>query len=223
MNFINVISTKTLEKGFVLIESEYRRIIQLIEEQMKKVENTQEAKMKFVILFENGTIAESNDVDSIFNLENTGSQKIIMLGAEIEMKEDDKVTSGIKLIFTNPNSQNNKGAKPIKYSIKGLSRDWVMVSTSLIEERLQKVTKRNLMESSIKLWGFATAIVAFMVAAFYALSRTDKKEDIALNIINGIEKQRKNLNIDLLDAYLRIEKSKLIADKDFNNPDYLGV
>ena len=75
MKNIKVESSKNYYHGFVLNEQELRRIVQTCEEQFVKIKSDGQCFSKYEVRFENGVVAETISLDSIFNLENSGNIK----------------------------------------------------------------------------------------------------------------------------------------------------
>jgi hypothetical protein len=139
MENIFVESNKTYKQGFILTEQEFRRIIDIISEQLKKSVKKEEPKLNYLVKFENGVIAKTESLEEIFNLENGGIGEIIrvQITGEIGENENNHI---ISIIFKNTNSENeSSNTAPINHIIKGKSRDWVFVTSSLIQERINKL------------------------------------------------------------------------------------
>ncbi|WP_375562155.1 hypothetical protein ACE193_06285 [Bernardetia sp. OM2101] len=139
MKKINVEANKSFYQGFVLSEQELRRFNDLIQEQLKK-EESGDIQNSFSVIFENGVVAETYDIEEIFIIENSGSSKIVKLEVVCEILD----TRRISLEFTNTDSANASTEVSIRYNINGLTRDWVFVTSSLIEERIKKIKRWNL-------------------------------------------------------------------------------
>ncbi|MBP9096034.1 MAG: hypothetical protein KBG21_05455 [Ignavibacteria bacterium] len=137
MENIYVEANENFYFGFVLTEQELRRIIETIDDQLKKTHQTENLKFNYELKYENGIVAKTDNIEDLFQQENTGSSKIMRLmitgqiGLEVSFHQ-------IQLTFTNPKSEEES---PIKYKIKGKSRDWVFVASSTLEERVRKVKR----------------------------------------------------------------------------------
>jgi hypothetical protein len=227
MNNLYVEADKSFQHGFLLSESELRRITQLMIEQLKK-EGCQDIFHNFFIKFENGTIAETENIDQIFSIENSGSNKIVYLSAvfqniPIDRKNteiDDKNINAISfsITFNDIDSENNSSTKPIRYIIKGKSRDWVMVSSSLLEERINKVKKKSFIPKAVRKAFLLLLMLSLMMAMFYILLKPDfcvscKNEALSSTITEIEEQSKNNPSTSVIDAILKIEKSKITQDK----------
>lgn len=142
MEQIFVESNKTYTHGFLLKEQDLRRIIDLFNEQFKKI-STQPVTYEFTMRFANGAIASTDEIETVLKQENEGSANIRRLEIKATQENNEKITQ-IKLEFENIDSDDAYGEKPIKHNIKGQSRDWVFVTSSLIEERITKIKKLNI-------------------------------------------------------------------------------
>jgi hypothetical protein len=79
----------------------------------------------------------------VLGQENAGSSQIIAVGVQIatEGAEEDAFT--VELLFSNPElDQDAVGLNSVHYLIQGSSRDWVFVTSSVLEERVTKIRRR---------------------------------------------------------------------------------
>lgn len=219
MNQIFVESKKNYYHGFVLREQELRRIIDLMLEQFKKLSNnavTCEYKLKF----KNGAFAKTVNLENVFGQENEGSSSIIHLQVYAK-QENTEGEDSIKIDFRNLDVDDTNGEIPISHSIKGQSRDWVFVTSSLIEERITKI-KRNslnlfLSRGQGKLLFKLLALLfmgAISITCVVGLPNVANKiADQELKVINQIESNWKNKTIsDPIDVIIQIEKMKTEKD-----------
>lgn len=133
-------STKNIKSGFVLNEQELRRTIEVINEQYDK-KGSPNPTIKYTIKHQNGLVVETFNLDDIFKIENAGSQQIISLiinSSSITQPDDN-----INITFSNKYSEKVDDQYSIKYKVRGGERDWVMISSSLIEDRLNKITNKD--------------------------------------------------------------------------------
>lgn len=75
---------KTYKHGFLLSEIELRRLIQTCNDHLEKIVKPKEFFAKFSTTLKDGSILETENIEDIFQLENTGN----------------KCIKGIKLVFT---------------------------------------------------------------------------------------------------------------------------
>lgn len=76
MNQLYVEANKSFRHGFVLPESELRRFIELIREQVKKINADPDLSFRYQLKFQNGVVAETDSIDSILSQENEGPEKL---------------------------------------------------------------------------------------------------------------------------------------------------
>lgn len=146
---------------FLLNETELRRIISLIKEQFLKLDIDCQITETYEIIYKNGRIAKNLTLDKILGEENYGSGKIINLVSilkvdSIDTKDDSEVEKVVKLEFHNlDESELVSSHYSVAYTVKGTSRDWVFNTSSMLDERVQKVSKEN------KLVGFVSTFPTF--------------------------------------------------------------
>lgn len=76
MNKHSVRSTKLFKHGFLLNEQELRRIDNLIIQQVIKEEKGKVGR-SYSIIYKNGVVAQSNNLEDVLKEENSGSAKIV--------------------------------------------------------------------------------------------------------------------------------------------------
>jgi hypothetical protein len=173
---IQVESRKTFKHGFVLTEAELRRIVDNISEQFQKLGETPSVTYKMT--FRNGVIADTSSLDEVLSQENIGSGQIVSLGiryrAYTESKDailvDDDSTllhdktvlygTTVLLQFANVDVEEEPGYVSVRFLIRGQSRDWVFVTSTILEERVTKIKRFALNQMSGK--GPGRAFVAFV-------------------------------------------------------------
>src|SRR5690606_9722328 len=121
-----------------------------IKEQILKVSNDKHSDLRFnyIVKYRNGVVAETADFNALFDEENEGQKTIVSIevfACKTTKEQDDEENANtlIAISFNNIKSNVADTKKSVKYTVRGLDRDWVFVTSSLIEERLQKV-KRTL-------------------------------------------------------------------------------
>ena len=215
MTNISVQADKKFTQGFILTESDIRRLIQLASEQVQKT-GVGTPKHMYVIKFENGTIAETPDIEEIFVEDNLGSNKIIMVEIFIagEINQENyldyphKNSSFIRIIFNDIEAANNNEQTPISYRINGNERDWVMVTSSLIEERILKTKRRRFSMGSryLIMLSFLASMVIFM---FILMSKTERNLPFRTKL-SEIEKAVNSGSIkNSNELILQIEKARI--------------
>lgn len=139
MNQLYVEANKSFNHGFVLPEPELRRFNDLIREQIKKINPEPTITFRYLLKFQNGVVAETDNIDIVFSQENEGSKKII----SVVIIGQDQLDNSISVDFYNTDSDNIHSDHSIRYSIKSTDRDWVFVTSSQLEERIQKIKRHN--------------------------------------------------------------------------------
>ncbi|MBC8029432.1 MAG: hypothetical protein H7Z16_04920 [Pyrinomonadaceae bacterium] len=156
-------ATRYFQLGFVLTEGELRRLVSLVEEQLGKVPNGKTIDTLFELKFRNGAFATTASLDEVLIQENHGTSSITELQFTSVLNDVPDNTS-ISVRFTNPAFASEQQTKPISFVVRGPSRDWVFVTSSLLEERLLKL-KRFPLKRYLGLQGdSATAVyLAFLL------------------------------------------------------------
>ncbi len=214
MENILVESSKKYYHGFILKESDLRRICELIITQFQKISNGI-IKQNFTVKFENGTVAQTDLLDTIINLENAGSASIIGLKITTNFENPDNL-SRIELEFRNCESPNQSGLHSIQYIISSNNRDWVFVTSSLLDERIKNAKRfsPNQLPFTKSSSGFITSFFLFftpfitMVIAIIAF-KLEKTENYSKNKFEAIQKLQSDWNSgkikDPTAIYLAIE------------------
>jgi hypothetical protein len=131
---------KRFEYGFVLNEQDLRRTIDVVIEQYQKLSTSPKPTIAYEIKYKNGAISKTDSLESVFNQENLGSSQIIKLVAVFEADLDGDCIS-VNIGFNNADLNEDPGTTSIWYNIQGNSRDWVFISSSLIQERIEKIKR----------------------------------------------------------------------------------
>src|SRR2546421_11300334 len=77
-------SNKYFQFGFVLTESELRRVLGTAEEQFKKLSGGSSISHHFELKFRNGAVATTSSLDDVVSQENIGSSQITALKIKLE-------------------------------------------------------------------------------------------------------------------------------------------
>lgn len=215
MEQIFVESSKSYKHGFILKEQDLRRIIDLMNEQFKKL-STEVIEYNFVLKYKNGAVANTNDIESVLKQDNEGSASIVRLQINGSQINDDKA-SFIKLEFRHPDTAEDESNVPIKHLIKGQSRDWVFVTSSLIEERITKIKRSQIDPTSSNspeklLFRLSTPIImlTFLISMIVYLPETSNTLNMQkFKAISEIEAKWKAHSIlDPIDVIIQLEKAK---------------
>lgn len=121
--------------------------------------------------------------------------------------------NSIKVVFSNNLSERSKQDKSIRYSIKSENRDWAMISSSLIDDRLNKISSTNFALNFTKravLFLTTLITIGFLTYFIFNLNNFENKSNTTLKALNSIEQRLNNKeNIELLKAIIDIERSKI--------------
>lgn len=203
MNKLYVESNQSFTFGFVLTEQELRRTIDLCIEQLKKDNTKPTITQKYTLKYKNGAVAETDNIDLVISEENSGSSKIISLDLEFL----DNLKRKISINFSDIDSNGISTENSVKYSAKGDSRDWVFVTSSLLEERLKKVNRFNLNTNKKKhglLWTMIFPIGLLIPALVTLIFGSNTKE----NLLKGVKADWLTGKLtDPIDAMIRIAEA----------------
>jgi hypothetical protein len=126
--------------GFVLNESNVRRIIDTVKEQLLKLaSNEEKIVLNYSVKFKNGAVVDNMTIDEILSLDNFGSTSITKLSIKSFLEKSD---NSIEIVFQNPEIE--KKGYSIIYTVHSIDRDWVFITLSLIQERIL-LTKRSIL------------------------------------------------------------------------------
>jgi hypothetical protein len=203
MNKLYVEANESFTFGFVITEQELRRTIDLCIEQLKKDNPASTISEKFTLKYANGAVADTDKLSFIFEEENSGSAKIISLEIELIDNLERKIT----IHFSDIDASGISTENSVKYSAKGDSRDWVFVTSSLLEERLKKVKRFSFNTSKKKsrlLWTLIFPIGLMLpLLGSIIFGSNDRKE-----LLKQIRTDWTENNLtDPIEAMLRIAES----------------
>ncbi|MEQ9378145.1 MAG: hypothetical protein RIG68_23345 [Imperialibacter sp.] len=211
MNQLYVQANKSFNHGFILTESELRRFNDLIREQIKKINPEPKLEFNYFIQFQNGVVAETDKIDSVLEQENEGSKQINSL----EILGKDEVENTISVEFFNKDSDNIQSDYSIKYKIRSTDRDWVFVTSSQLEERIQKIKRSNFSlkgsKSTSRLFTLIIPLIVTLVLMFTTLGSVTKRDDY-LPEIKTMYEQGKIKNTDELIFLLEEAKNRQISE-----------
>lgn len=184
----SVRSTKSFQHGFVLNEQEIRRLNDLIVEQIKK-ELDEKVGKSYSVIYKNGVVGQSNNLDDVLKEENSGSAKIISISIQIIIPEERSVL----IEFWDLDSDSAQSNFSIKYEIRAKHRDWVFITSSLIEERIKKIKRFSFNDSPLKInsTSFLGILIPLIVLGsvipnFLNISNSDTKlEQMKMDWKNG--------------------------------------
>lgn len=129
---------KELRWGFVLTEQDLRRIFQTCIDHVEKLA-LPDFKKTVSVRLRDGSLIESDLLDDVFTIENTGSKAIERL--VLSFSGNTTTPEWSILIQFQCGNKNQKSWTSIDLKIISDSRDWAFVTASDLEERIKKVRK----------------------------------------------------------------------------------
>ncbi|MGD0037332.1 MAG: hypothetical protein ABSC53_08575 [Bacteroidota bacterium] len=176
-------SKKSYRHGFILTEQELRRLIDVIHEQLSKANSVEKISDCFLIKYRNGIVAETHSIDEVVQQDNTGSRQIVYLQLKSDLGKAKRSTR-IIISLIEANEKEEGDSVTIRQRISGASRDWVFVTSSLIEERILKIKRfsPNQILSSTAFSFFspiAIALILMFSILFYLPSLTERGKHTA--------------------------------------------
>ena len=192
MNHINVEANESFEYGFILTESELRRIVDTINDQFKKLDQNVEINTIYEIKYANGVVASTTILDDIIKEENSGSAKIVRLQIS---SDSNALDHQHKTVITFEDTEGDSAQYPIKYKIIGSSRDWVFVTSSMLEERIKKIKRSDTVFNLISGEGrgyrslrLLFTMLLLIISMFFGLFSSFKGSAKTSAELNNIEK-----------------------------------
>lgn len=219
MNQLYVEANKSFNYGFILSESELRRFNDLIREQIKKINSEPTINFNYLLKFQNGVVAETDNIDIVLGQENEGSKKIISL----EVNGSDQLDNIISIDFYNTDSDNIQSDYSVKYNIRSTDRDWVFVTSSQLEERIQKIKRQNFSPKgkySSRFFSLIIPLIVTLVFMISMLSNIVNREDYLPNI-KEMYKRGEIKNTNELIFIFEEAKHKQMQDLNFGEMFYL--
>jgi hypothetical protein len=172
METVGVELSKSYRCGYVLTESELRRLVAIAEEQLAKAHGDQKPVTTFTLGYHNGALAETSSIEEVLREENTGSARIVRLKMKSEVGKGRGATR-IITEFLDPQSGEEDETVSIRHRINGKTRDWVFVTSSLVEERITKVKRfavnQLFSRRSLRFFGSLSVPLIFMLSVVIAL------------------------------------------------------
>ncbi|MCH8878046.1 MAG: hypothetical protein IIA89_14710 [Chloroflexi bacterium] len=206
---------RTFNWGFVLSETDLRRVAQACQEHFSKL-STASPTIRLLAKLKDGSVLETQDVDDILALENSGSKGV----RSIEIRFNDGAPDPayqIEVIFQNVSSIPRSWTS-INLNIKGDDRDWVFLAAADLEERLKK-TKTIAFDYFVNHRLFSYIPFLFGLVLFMFLMTVVLNEEEA---ILGVEELYKAGELsDPIEALIMLEKAKVEVRGAF--PAYLVI
>lgn len=168
---MDVEAKRTFKYGFVLREADLRRLIDIVVQQLDKVPGVSIEAPSFRMKFRNGVFANASTLDEVFAQENSGSRQIVRLKCEHKTNEASS-PSHVLLEFINADEDDESGSVSLRYQVFGHDRDWVFVTSSLLEERFERMKRFALNQVGTRGWGRALYTLSVPVIVFGVLIAT---------------------------------------------------
>jgi hypothetical protein len=132
-------SKKTYSEGFALTESELRRLHDIQLHQMQKSGCGTVFQTRYELKYLNGCISYPTSLDEVLAQENFGSIALQRLRMDVFDKDDKESATVIAIQFDNSIGDEWDSESPIRFVVRGNDRDWVFITSSMIDERIRKV------------------------------------------------------------------------------------
>lgn len=219
--------TKKYTSGFCLNEQDVRRIIEITKSQLAKIKIDTLFIEEYNVTYKNGTIVEYKNLEEIFAQDNLGNFRISQVDMLVSRKEQEGANSSeevyVHLIFSDPNEADFRDNYSIFYKVVGIDRDWVFITSSMIQDRIDKIRINtfglNILKKSnnrISVFSYITSVM-FIIYLIYVIVQPyeplgaveDKKESKNTNAemeenidYKYFENERKRLYLDLYNSEL---------------------
>jgi hypothetical protein len=198
---------KRYRRGFFLSEQELRRTVDTVVTQFAKSPCSCIPLTDVELKFRNGAISETNALDDVFQVENGGSSSIDRLRVRIHEPQKDP-TYSVELTLARADLDDDD--HPIRYVVRGNDRDWVFVTSSLLEERLSRVRRFVLYEIlwSRRLFPLITTLV-LMIGMVVGISRSTGFGTHRRALADSVENEwRRGVLRDPIEVALRFERAR---------------
>jgi hypothetical protein len=130
--------SKSFDYGFTLDEQELRRIYDTAFERMKIIAEKANVTSTFKLKFKNGKMHERASLDEALSEENSGEWTIQTLTITLfNILPNEKTPTAIITVKFDAEVRSNT----VNYNVLGNDRDWVYLTGSLLEDRIEKVKK----------------------------------------------------------------------------------
>ncbi|MBV9071272.1 MAG: hypothetical protein JO231_21335 [Acidobacteria bacterium] len=138
---MDVEARKSYRFGFILREPDLRRIVDTIGEQVRKLTHDGEPITRFMLKFQNGVVANNLSLDEVLAQENSGAGKILRLSYMCGVAPNDDTKPFVALELVNVDEYDEPGYVSVRFHVFGQDRDWVFVTSSLLEERIERIRR----------------------------------------------------------------------------------
>lgn len=188
-------------------------MVDLASQQFEKLPNTTLKPPLFRMKLRNGVLAETDSIEEVLGRENSGSGQIVNLSYEQSTTE--QTPSRIAIEFINVDAQDEEGFISIRFHVFGHSRDWVFVTSSLLEERLEKIARFALNQlggrgSSRLLFYAVASLIPLVIWILLLVSESSSRPSLRLE-----EAVKSGRVTNAIDAIILVEREKEKAQSQF--------
>jgi hypothetical protein len=198
---------KRYYSGFNVSEQELRRLVDTVSTQFTKPPCTGASHLRVMVKFKNGATSEATSLDDLFRLENAGSEAVERVGLHFcDKPEDARYT--VDLILARAGFDDED--EPLKYSITGDDRDWVFVTSSLLEERIGRVRRMGWHNAlwSRRVFPFLVMAV-FFISMLFGMTSISSLGERRGHVVDSLESQWKQGTLqDPILFMLRLERAR---------------
>lgn len=207
---------KRYDMGFVLTDTELKKVVLLLVESLQK-QGIESIKGSIIVRLKNGALLSLTSVDEVLSLENEDDQEITELNIFVGDEEGNYVIEINLDALPIKDSGQLLTTYPVTVLVVGKSKDWARITWLEIEGRLKKIERTSVSLSSIiknaPLLIFWTGIIAFFIWMLVDLSAQDKNNyHKASEVIRRLDELAKSQSVnsiqDLKDLYISVEKEK---------------
>ncbi|MGD0548084.1 MAG: hypothetical protein ABR991_09720 [Terracidiphilus sp.] len=184
---------KVFECGFVLGESELRRIHDTLIQQIKRTSIGESFQTMYQLKYRNGSVGYLTNLDEVLEQENFGSTTILRLRMAVFDREE-KPSNRISVEFSNTKEDKGYDSEPISYTVFGEDRDWVFVTGSQLDERIGKISKfspTQFFDRKGRSWIFPILLMLLMFMGYYFSTRVHSAYSDGLRKIDVVERNLK--------------------------------
>lgn len=112
----------------------------VLDEQIRKVAERETSQSHLELKYRNGVIATFDTIDEVVSQENIGPATVHR--RKLQFVDAPASPAHLAYVeFVNVDEESGEAPITVRYNVKGESRDWVFVTSSLIEERIKLVRR----------------------------------------------------------------------------------
>lgn len=194
---------KSFEWGFLLSESELRRVFKTCQEHAQKL-GTQPIEHLIELKLKDGSVIKTADLDDIVKLENAGSKKIERLSLNFSDGSDNK--EWLLAVQFQDAAKNPKDWTSVDFQVVGNSRDWAQLASADLEERVAK-TRKTAWSRVFRGGKLQIFIMIALILGMFAGTSLAPKPEVGLTLRQAYESGEIRDAVQAL-IFLEEEKSK---------------